>query len=165
MILSRDVIWLNKLFNPDITNTEEKNINEFTDELKSQCNQFIASVNYLADDSTITELLDVIDRHLPVFLDDSDYKTMDSIISNEGILNKVAGNYNTLISPTGLALKKFIATDPIGINFLALKKLEAFKGDEQIQLYNQHYFAGNGHHLLIFLQPKHSTYHLRPMYM
>lgn len=130
---------------------------EFINVLTTDCNSYIASINYQANDSTITELLDVIDEHLPVFLDDNDYKTIDSIVSNEGIQSKVESNYKSLISPTGFALKKFIASDPIGINFLALRKLEAFKGDEQIQLYNQHYFAGNGHHLLIFLKPKYGS--------
>ncbi|HET6244631.1 MAG: 1-acyl-sn-glycerol-3-phosphate acyltransferase [Bacteroidetes bacterium] len=126
----------------------------FADRLNEELAEYIESVNYTADDNDVSDLLEVIDNNLPLFLDDKDYLKIDSIISSEGIREKVKYNYQTLTGPAGIGLKKFILNDPLGLNFLAYKKLNSFQADEQFELYDQHFVTKDRYSLFLFINPK-----------
>ncbi len=123
------------------------------DKISSNLNQYISLLNYKTDDSSISKVLTVFDEHLPIFLDESDYQQLDSTITESGIKNKVEYNYQALLSPSGIGLKKYILNDPLGINFLTYKKLDAFKTDESIELYDNHYLTANRRASLMFIDP------------
>lgn len=125
----------------------------FAAKISSELKPYISLLNYKTEDSSITGVLNVFDEHLPIFLDEEDYQQLDSVITESGIKNKVEYNYQALLSPSGIGLKKYILNDPLGINFLAYKKLDAFKTDESIELYDNHYLTKNRRASLLFMDP------------
>ncbi|TAH41506.1 MAG: methyltransferase domain-containing protein [Bacteroidetes bacterium] len=125
--------------------------------IDSSAGEFIESIEYMAQDSTTNNMLSSIDENLPFFLEKDDYRLIDSITSTEAISAKVEANYKTLTGPAGMTMSKFIVKDPLGINFIAYKKLQNLKGDEDISLYDGHFFSHDNKYLLFFLSPKYSS--------
>jgi len=92
-------------------------------------------------------------ENLPVFLDEKDFQKMDSMISPENIDRTIEKNYQNLISPASFALKKYILTDPLGFNALALKKLKQFQLEEGYEIIDGYIFTKDKQNLLLFIDP------------
>ncbi|MDQ3049394.1 MAG: 1-acyl-sn-glycerol-3-phosphate acyltransferase [Bacteroidota bacterium] len=125
--------------------------------LQDQLPQYISSINHVASDSAAAALLEVIDENLPVFLEENDYKSIDSLITNEGIRTQVENNYKTLTGPGGIGMKQFILKDPLGLNFIGYKKLNSLQVDEQVELYDGHYLTKNHLNLVMYLNLKYPS--------
>ncbi len=125
--------------------------------LKDRFPEYILSVNHIASDSAATALLEVIDENLPLFLDENDYRSIDSLITDEGIKIQVENNYKILTGPGGIGMKQFILKDPLGLNFIGYKKLNSLQVDEQIQLYDGHYLTKNNFNLVMYLNLKYPS--------
>ena len=59
-----------------------------------------------------------------------------------------------MVSPTGLVSKDFILNDPLGISFIALKKLQQLSVGEDFELQNGFVLTKDKQHLLLFITPK-----------
>jgi len=121
--------------------------------LKKNLSTYIESLDYTANDSDVANVLSIIDNNLPLFLDEQDYKFIDSLTTDEGLIKKLQYNFRTLTSPAGMAMKQFIVKDPLGLNFIAYKKLQRFNAEGQIELYEQHFITKDKKHLLLFINP------------
>ena len=136
--------------NPDV-------LIQLTDSFAQQINlnlkSYVHTLNFVANDSNINAVLGVIDNHLPVFLNDEDYQKIDSLTTAGGAKNKLKYNYESLIGPSGIGLKKFILNDPLGMNFMGYKKLEGFQMDKDIELYDNHFITSDHRTALIFIDP------------
>ena len=84
------------------------------------------------------ELFGTVSDHLPVYLDDKDYPSIDSLITPAKLKETLEQNFRTLTSPAGIALKNMISKDPVGITFLGLKKLQQLQYDENFELYDNY---------------------------
>ena len=100
-------------------------------------------------------MFNTITNNLPVYLDEHDYVTIDSLIAPQTIQQTLQQDFKTLISPAGLALKSMISNDPVGISFIGLKKMQHLQYDENYQLYNNYIVTKDEKHLLIFITPKY----------
>lgn len=81
-----------------------------------------------------TVLFEIINEHLPIFIDTSDYTIVDSLISLDALNNKMFDNYNKLTSPASQFYKNQIRVDPIGLSDIALKKIITFLNDENLKV-------------------------------
>ncbi len=97
----------------------------FIDSLKP-CEPYIKNIQGKVDDENIQQTFDFVYQNLPYFLDEKDYVTLEKKLTNDSISQQVESNYRTLISPTGIIAKDFIVNDPLGISFIALKKLQQY---------------------------------------
>ncbi|MDB5272127.1 MAG: phospholipid/glycerol acyltransferase [Chitinophagaceae bacterium] len=79
-------------------------------------------VQYSVDESKIDQLYGLAHDYLPFFLEEKDYQTIDSLIQKERMQQVVQRQYNALLSPAGLVLKKYFVRDPLGLSPIALKK-------------------------------------------
>jgi len=118
-------------------------------ELKPYLNRIDGEV----DDARVMEMLDVVESHLPVFLTERDYISLDSLTQPVAIRQAMERNYHQLISPSGVAVKKVILKDPLGISFLALKKLQQLQYDDNFELYDGYIVTKDHRHLIFFLYP------------
>jgi uncharacterized protein len=105
------------------------------------------------EDNTVLDLMQVIQQHLPVFLEEKDYRQIDSLIMPDKLQQTLESNYHTLISPAGLVVKKVIAADPVGMSWLGIKKLQHLQYDEQFELYDGFVMSKDQRHLLLFITP------------
>lgn len=115
---------------------------------------YISKIDGRVDETLATSLFATINSHLPVFLNDADYDSINALISPERIQQTIQNNLRTLSSPAGLALKQFIAKDPSGISFLGMKKLQQLQYDENFELYDGYVVTKDHQHLLFFVTPK-----------
>jgi predicted exporter len=107
------------------------------------------------DDELLLELFMNVQEQLPVYLEEEDYRTIDSLLQTPVIKQTLSGNIELLSSPSGLALKKVISNDPAGISFIALKKLQQLQYDENFELYDGYILTKDKKHLLFFISPKY----------
>lgn len=125
----------------------------FVTRLQSSSSEFIKNIRYKVDDDITMELFQVIQDHLPVFLSENDYRSIDTLIAKEKIKERLEQDIRILSSPSGLALKNIITNDPVGISFIALKKLQQLQYDENFELYDNYIVTKDNKNLLLFITP------------
>ena len=126
--------------------------NELADTLQNEFfSPFIKEIRYKISENLMSEVYSIIYKNLPVFLDKNDYKKIDSLITEQAVSASFKKNYKTLISPASIALKKFIINDPVGINAIALKKLQSLQFDDNYEIYNGYIFTRDKRNLLLFI--------------
>ncbi|MBZ5858880.1 trifunctional MMPL family transporter/lysophospholipid acyltransferase/class I SAM-dependent methyltransferase [Flavihumibacter profundi] len=129
----------------------------FSDELVQSIHQaipgYVTEVSHKVDEEASYGMLNTINDHLPVFLEEKDYATIDSLISEAGVKTTLEKNFRILTAPSGLALKQFIAKDPAGISNPALKKLQLLQYDQHFELYDSHILTRDLKKLVLFISP------------
>lgn len=143
----------------DSLTTEPDSLVAFSDDLVAQIRQklapYVRDVNYKVNDELALEMLDNIRTHLPVYLTEHDYKIIDSLIDPPVVRQTLAQNIKTLMSPAGVALKQVINEDPVGISFIALKKLQQLRYDDNFELYDDAVITRDHRYLLFFIHPQY----------
>ena len=122
----------------------------FTDSLE---NNFIPShlksIDKAPGNKEMQDLLVFFNNNLPVFLQEEDYRQIDSLITNEQIKKTIDANYKLLASPVGFATKKTILADPLHLTNIALKKLQKFNISDGFELKNGFIISKDGKNILI----------------
>ncbi|NSL90462.1 MMPL family transporter [Chitinophaga sp. Mgbs1] len=126
---------------------------ELVSSVQERLSPYIRQIQGQAGDSMVMGLMQVIQQHLPVFLEPEDYSKIDSLLTPQQLQASLQYDYNTLISPAGLVLKKMIQADPVGISWIGVKKLQHLQYDDQFELYDNYVMTKNHRHLLIFITP------------
>jgi 1-acyl-sn-glycerol-3-phosphate acyltransferase len=139
--------------NPDVLVEAAERWVEGMEHLKTEINSIAATV----DEGVFLHVLDTIQKYLPVFLEEEDYKTLDAFQDRDVIKSTLTHHYQQLISPSGVGIKKIIQNDPLGISFLVLKKMQQLYVDENFELYNGYIVTKDHRHLLCFVVPKYSN--------
>lgn len=133
----------------DLTNTATV----LLDSLKNYSN-YIAGIQGRAGEENIQEAFDFVYNNLPLFLDGNDYKAIAQKLQNDSIAATVHENYKSVIAPSGLVTGDFIARDPFGISFIALKKLQQLGMGTDFILQDGFLVTKNNQHLLLFINPE-----------
>jgi uncharacterized protein len=113
----------------------------------------VANLRDRADDSMVSNVWDDVHDHLPIYLDDEDFKGMESLTSDSAIDASILNAYKSLTSPMGMITRKYILKDPLGLTNLGLKKIQAFTSDESYRTVNGYVFSKDKKYLLMFLTP------------
>lgn len=121
--------------------------------MKEKLSPFIRKINDKVDDGFAMELFGTISDHLPVYLEDKDYKAIDSLIAPAAVRQTLEQDIRTLSSPSGIALKSMISKDPVGISFLGIKKLQQLQYDENFELYDNYVMTKDMKNLILFITP------------
>lgn len=133
---------------------------ELADSIHHQLAPYVKEIAREVKEETTLQLFDAIHAHLPIFLEERDYASLDSLTQPQKVKETLERNYSTLRSPAGLAFKQFIARDPAGIATPALRKLQLLQYDQQFELYDNHIITRDGRQLVLFITPvypKNST--------
>ena len=125
----------------------------FANSVQQKLHSYIKKINDKVDDSFTMDLFGTITDHLPVYLDESDYKNIDTLITPEKIKETLARDFRMLASPAGIAMKNMISNDPVGISFLGLKKMQKLQYDDNFELYDNYIVTKDHKHLLLFITP------------
>lgn len=126
---------------------------DFIDSLNT-CEPYIKNIQGKVDDENIQQTFDFVYQNLPYFLDENNYATLEKKLTNDSISKQVESNYRTLISPTGIIAKDFIVNDPLGISFIALKKLQQLSIGDDFILKDGFIITKDESTLLLFINPK-----------
>lgn len=125
----------------------------FVNSIQQKLKPYIRKINDKVDDSFTMDLFNTISDNLPVYLNESDYKNIDTLITPEKIKETLARDFRTLTSPAGIAMKNMISNDPVGISFLGLKKMQQLQYDDNFELYENYIVTKDHKHLLLFITP------------
>ncbi len=115
--------------------------------------QFVEQVMLSVAGNVYGQLHAFFYNNLPFYLSDDDYKELAERVSSEGIETSLKKGFKSLISPAGIATRKYIFKDPLNIVPFALKRLENFQVDDNFELYQSSIFTKDKKHLLVFLDP------------
>lgn len=97
----------------------------------------IKDIFYEIDGEQVNKTTNFILQNLPIYLTDSDYRRIDSLIAHNGIANQLEADKNILLSPMGTFMRNIVMKDPMMLSSNTLKRLEVFRQ-------NDHYNTDNG---------------------
>lgn len=127
--------------------------NLFIDNLDQECKGYIEEVQGKLDDENLEEVFDFVYNNLPLFLDEKDYQSIENKTQEDSVSKIVESSYKSLISPTGIVSKDFILRDPLGISFIALKKMQQLSIGDDFQLQDGYIITKNKKNILLFVTP------------
>lgn len=113
----------------------------------------LRSIDKAPDDQEMLTIYDEVYKNLPLFLDEKDYKRIDSLITKENIRSSLEANYKSLISPMGLGTKKMIARDPLHFTPIIMNKFRSFQLSDNMILHNDHFLTTDKQNLLLIITP------------
>ncbi|WP_214073207.1 trifunctional MMPL family transporter/lysophospholipid acyltransferase/class I SAM-dependent methyltransferase [Mucilaginibacter sp. dw_454] len=114
---------------------------------------YIKKVNFKVDDDIALQLFGTISERLPIYLNRKDYLTIDTLITPAKVKETLQSDIKILTSPAGIALKKVIVNDPVGLSFIGLKKLQQLQYDKNFELYDDYVITRDHKTLLLFITP------------
>jgi 1-acyl-sn-glycerol-3-phosphate acyltransferase len=117
----------------------------------------IQEIKYTVSDETTLDIYNTVHNNLPVYLDESDYKIIDSLISPDCLPQTLQEDYNQITSAQGMVMKRLIADDPVGISTLALRKLQSLQADDNYQLYDGYIMGKDLKSLYLFITLKNAS--------
>lgn len=126
---------------------------QFTDSINASSSQYIKEIQGKVGTDDIQNTIDFIYQNLPLFLNENDYKTIANKINKDSIEATTLKNYKTLISPSGIVAKDLILKDPLGLSFIALKKLQELSFGEDFTLQDGFLVSKDQQHVLLFITP------------
>src|SRR5882724_2691847 len=125
----------------------------FVSAVQKKLAPYISKINDKVNDDLTLSLINTINEHLPIYLEEQDYRSIDSLITAAKIKETLENNFRTLSSPAGIALKKVISDDPVGISFLGLKKMQQLQYDDNFELHDNYIITKDQKQLLLFITP------------
>ncbi|MET0946660.1 MAG: 1-acyl-sn-glycerol-3-phosphate acyltransferase [Flavobacterium sp.] len=123
----------------------------FSDSVAKSCKPYVTGIQGKIDEENIQETIDFVYGNLPLFLDNKDYEAIQNKLQKDSIATTVQGNYKSIISPSGFITKDFILQDPLGISFIALKKLQQLNIGDDFTLDNGFVMTKDKKKLLLFI--------------
>lgn len=143
----------------NISSDKENNsafLQAYADSLEVQIskNQLIGNLQIRFEDEKMMDLLDFVSAHLPLYLDESDYAHLDSLLNPENVSSKVDDAYSSIVSPSGFVTTQMIRSDPFGMDFMALKKFQRLQSGDGFTVENGYLMHQNGKNLFVLITPK-----------
>ncbi|RKR14489.1 hypothetical protein CLV91_0566 [Maribacter vaceletii] len=130
--------------------------NTFLDSLSRE-KDYVENIQGKVSDAVVFNTIDFVYKNLPLFLEPSDYKILEQKTTKDSLLSITKQNYNTLISPTGIIAKKTILKDPLGLSFMAMKKLQSLGVGDDFTLKDGFLLSKDEQHILLFITPKYPS--------
>lgn len=118
---------------------------------------YIESIQGNINDTSVLKTFEFVYDNLPLFLDKDDYNKIDQKLIRDSIALQMGQNYRTLISPSGIVAKKSILKDPLGLSFIALKKLQKIGVAENFKLENGFLVNKEETNILLFITPTYPS--------
>ncbi|TYB78599.1 1-acyl-sn-glycerol-3-phosphate acyltransferase [Bizionia myxarmorum] len=130
---------------------------QFIDSLEAHSTPYYTQIQGKIPDETVLNALDFVYYNLPLFLEAEDYKTIQSKLNSDSLQALTKAHYKTLISPSGFVAKETILRDPLGLSFIALKKMQQLSFGDAFVLENGFLLSKDKQHLLLFISPTHKS--------
>lgn len=113
-------------------------------------------ITYKISDDRMQQVYELFYKHLPIFLEEKDYAHISNLTRADSVAYTLKKDYETLLSPSGVVVGRYITRDPLNLTPLALKKLQGIRLDEKFETYNGYVVTKDRRHLLLFITPAHT---------
>jgi uncharacterized protein len=114
-------------------------------------NTVIRNISPNPKDTVFASLIGAITQNLPLYLNDDDYRRMDSLTRPDVVTSIFRNNYRILNSPAGMVMRERIMKDPLGFWSLGLNKLKMLQQGDRFTMINGYVFTRDLKHLLLFI--------------
>ncbi|MDR0385685.1 MAG: MMPL family transporter [Prevotellaceae bacterium] len=151
------------LFNSKSENVDADDLIQACDDFaellmgKDSVNNLISSIFFQIEEEVIQECIAFLYGNVPVFLDESQYRQLDSLLSDEQIKRQMAENNNIITSAAGIAYKDLVMQDPVGLRNLFISQIGNFGLGGHYALYDGHIFTADTAVAVAFLAPNFKT--------
>lgn len=129
---------------------------ELSQTLTQKGSEHISSILLKIDNHIIGGVSNFIYNNLPIFLTDSFYQHLDTLITTENITQRMFQNYQNIISPIGIGSRQYILRDPMGIGLGTLELLQEFEIESGNVMVDNHLFTADTSTLMMILTPKYN---------
>ena len=96
------------------------------------------------DESNMLDLMDFIRENVAYFLTETDYRRMDTLLTNVNIAAQLRTNKQLLMLPSGAMMKKEIISDPLHLFTPLWQKISAFRAGDNWELNDGYLFSVGG---------------------
>ncbi|MEM9142432.1 MAG: MMPL family transporter, partial [Bacteroidota bacterium] len=125
----------------------------FLDSLAHSSSEYVQNIQGKVKDEDMLDAIDFVYENIPLFLDATDYDAIEQKLSEQSLAEITEQHYKTLISPSGILAKKTLLKDPLGISFIALKKLQELGFREDFVIKDGFLLSKDEEHILLFIDP------------
>jgi len=117
--------------------------------LENDTEGHIKELIYEIDNEKIKEVTKFVTQNLPYFLEEEDYRRIDSLIQPQNIENQLKIDKELLMSPMGNFVRDVILNDPLHFSQNAFRNLEVFKQGDNYNTDNGFIFNDKGECLVM----------------
>jgi uncharacterized protein len=114
---------------------------------------YIKSVTARVSDTMMAWYLNFFYDHLPLYLEEQDYRRIDSLLLPRETEKVLRNDYKVLVSPASFALKNMIRRDPLGMTPIVLQRMRTFQSGDNFILEDGYIMTRDKKSLLIFITP------------
>lgn len=125
--------------------------------LSSRGNHLIKATHLKVDRSKSSEITDYIYNNLPIFLEENDYRRIDSLISADSVSSFLSKGMASLLSPAGSAISSYFSKDPLGMATPLLASLRELQSGMKYNIVDDHLFSADNSTLLYIVDPLSSS--------
>ena len=155
--LYKDIMHQNRiaiLFHPtDTTRDDNQEImsgamDRLCENLSEHAKDYGIEVQGQFDDSQVDNVLDFVTEHYPLFLTDSDYERIDSMLASPTFIDEQLEEDKRLLQlPSAGMLTSTLSNDPLHLFDPVLKRLESFQVTSKFTISDNHIFEESGRYL------------------
>lgn len=126
---------------------------DFLDSIQEGSGDYVKNIQGKLNDDDLPNTLNLVYENLPLFMDEADYESIQQKLLKDSIAKQTERNYRTLTSPSGIVAKRMIVKDPLGLSFIALKKLRQLGIGDDFKIKNGFLLDKNEQNILLFITP------------
>ncbi|WP_299529984.1 MMPL family transporter [Ulvibacterium sp.] len=130
---------------------------QFLDSLQNNTQGYIKNIQGKVGDDEVLRTMEFVYENLPLFLDKADYRVIRQKMKKDSITVLTRENYKTLISPSGIVAKKNMLRDPLGLSYIALKKLQQLGVADGFTLKDGFLLSSDQQNVLLFITPAYAS--------
>ena len=88
-------------------------------------------------------------ENMPYYLDDDDYRRMDTLVTREALARQLEIDRNILTSSAGMMVRQHLLADPLQLTANLMRKLRDFQAGGRFDLYQDYIFSDDGQALIV----------------
>ena len=157
MAVYQDISGMNRLFvifenNGDAGQTTQA-IDRFAAAVEeSDTAGWCSGMQTTFDLESLSEQIDFVFSHMPLFLTEGDYKRMDSLLAQPDYMDtRLEDDLNALTFPSGGMAEQNISRDPLGLFSPALEELGERGGQMRFEMFDGYIFTPDWKHAIVML--------------
>lgn len=140
--------------NPDSLIALQQNLETALNTLQPK---YISAIQSINSNDKEQQFSDIALQYLPLFLNEEDYRKLDTLTNPERMPASMEQLHKLLLSPAGMVAKNWVAADPVGMIPLAFDKMQSLNFDPNYELYNGYIFNKSLNKLTFFITPKYAS--------
>ncbi len=115
--------------------------------------EYIKNIEGRIDPTMQLQLMENFFNYLPIYMEDSDYKYIDSLIKNGDMGHILQEHLRMLNSPAGMMASRYIFRDPFGLASAQMHRLKTLQLDKNLTVRGNFLITRDQKHVLFFVTP------------